>query len=62
MGYFSGAHCDKCESNIFWDENITKKWLNWRLRRRGWTVGKQILCPKCRNNRLKSTDKPNISP
>lgn len=51
MPYFVGAHCDKCGKDIAWFDLCTKYIMNYRLRRAGWTVGKQILCPNCRRKK-----------
>lgn len=50
---YSGYFCDKCGMDIEYRRE-TKNWLPTKsylinyARKAGWSVGKNILCPKCR--------------
>ena len=53
---YSGYSCDNCgvagEYNKSIDEWLpSKKWLIKFARENGWSVGKQILCPRCKKRR-----------
>ncbi len=52
--FFSGYYCDKCGTTIDYKRE-SNKWLPGKkhlvawARKDGWSVGKRVLCPKCRN-------------
>lgn len=52
----SGYYCDECGDQITY-EKTSKEWLPSKMqlirfaRKRGWTVGKYILCPDCRRGK-----------
>lgn len=50
---YSGYYCDKCGTAFEYKANNNewlpnKTYLVVRARENGWSVGKRILCPKCR--------------
>lgn len=48
MGFFTGAKCDKCGQGIAFVGVSAEKYITKWVRSQGWTVGKQVLCPKCK--------------
>lgn len=55
MGFVTGVMCDKCRAVEYSDrEKTMPTWLlTSKARRRGWTVGKKVLCPKCKRGARK---------
>lgn len=48
---YTSIRCDKCGLTMQ-TPGVTPKWLMERLfRDKGWTCGKQHLCPTCRRKR-----------
>lgn len=57
--FYSGYFCDKCGDAIEY-KRATNAWLPSKThlvafaREEGWSVGKRVLCPKCRNMKNKN--------
>jgi len=46
--------CDACGEGLLWrNYSISKTRMEYIARRKGWSIGKQHLCPKCRKSRKK---------
>lgn len=54
--FFSGYFCDKCGTAIEY-RRTSDKWLPSKThliawaRKDGWSIGKSVLCPRCRNGK-----------
>lgn len=44
-------YCDKCGKGVVYSKAMSKSAAIWLARERGWTVGKQWLCPDCRRQK-----------
>ncbi len=55
MGLVSGFVCDKCGFMALVDKVGTKKALVCFARKKGWTVGKKVCCPNCKQGGGKQT-------
>lgn len=49
MAFYCGCICDKCRTALTYEGVFPKYFLTDRARESGWTVGKRVLCPKCKN-------------
>ena len=49
MGYETRIYCDKCGKGYVSIGNISKTVATMLMRNLGWSVGKQWLCPNCKN-------------
>lgn len=42
------AYCDECGNGFEWKKNLPKTRVVGVLRKKGWKVGKNHICEKCR--------------
>lgn len=55
---YSGYFCDKCGNSVVFSKT-TDEWIPSKThlvriaRKNGWSIGKRVLCPKCRNTEVK---------
>lgn len=63
MGYIQNIEicvvCDECHEGFKWNGYFVPEWHAKNIaRKKGWSVGKQWLCPKCRKGKVpeSSTD------
>jgi len=47
----TGVICDKCGIEIYWNFHRGKVEVIKQVRARGWSIGKQSLCPDCKKKR-----------
>lgn len=45
---YSGIICDGCSLTLEWYGILTKRRVLAHAREKGWMIGKQALCPRCR--------------
>ena len=48
----SGGICDRCGRVVYSVCHMTKERTKKMLREDGWTIGKDMLCPKCNENKM----------
>ena len=51
MGLHTRIECDECQGAMIFNGISTKKTVILVARTKGWSVGKKILCPTCRNKK-----------
>lgn len=56
----AGIECEKCGAILYWPHVSKGRVMRW-ARRAGWSIGKQTLCPKCRNTKKPQIERTDIN-
>lgn len=51
MGLETHIYCDKCGKGYAFYGNMGKVFATTLMRKKGWSVGKQWLCPDCKRRK-----------
>lgn len=54
----TGIICDSCHYYLVWNHNGKMRIIKW-AREKGWSIGKQTLCPMCRKKRKSGANHAN---